>query len=282
MRWFPGLVIGLSFVAFFAGSARAADLVQAKLLADISAIQPGKPFTLGVLLTIKPSWHVYWKNPGDSGLPTRVQFTLPEGFTAGELQFPTPVRIVDVGNIVSFGYRDEVLLNTTITPPPTLKTGGTISITAKSDWLCCETNCIPGGADLKIELPVSDSSSPANAELFKTWQPHFPTHDPETKVTGSLDASAKESSATITPHDGNEIECIVGAVDGLTITSQTSDQATVGGNLILIKAKKLKGQTVTATSVEVLLTCKNPNGDGRVAVTVDVPIVNADKPVKKE
>src|ERR1700722_18633836 len=81
--------------------------VKAELLADVSAIQPGKPFWLGVRLMIDPSWHVYWKNPGDSGLPTRVKLTVPDGFTAGAIQFPTPNRFQQPGNIIAFGYEDS-------------------------------------------------------------------------------------------------------------------------------------------------------------------------------
>src|ERR1700722_3147986 len=91
-------------VCGLAAQASAAPHVQAELLANTSAIQPGKPFWLGVRLTIDPGWHVYWKNPGDAGLATRVKFTLPNGFSAGPLQFPTPHRFDQPGNIVAFGY----------------------------------------------------------------------------------------------------------------------------------------------------------------------------------
>src|SRR5271168_3908009 len=84
--------------------------VQAELLANVSEIQPGKPFWLGVHFVIDPSWHIYWKNPGDAGLPTRVKLTLPDGFTAGPLQFPTPSRFEQPGGIVIYGYENSVTL----------------------------------------------------------------------------------------------------------------------------------------------------------------------------
>src|ERR1700722_15895266 len=85
-------------------SRASAEHVRAELLANTSGVQAGKPFWLGVRLTIDPGWHVYWKNPGDAGLPTRVTFTLPNGFSAGPLRFPTPHRFDQPGNIVAFGY----------------------------------------------------------------------------------------------------------------------------------------------------------------------------------
>ena len=75
----------------FSGRAWAGHLhVQASLVADTTGVSVGKPFTVGVLLKIDPGWHIYWKNPGDAGLPTKVKWTLPDGFTAGELRYPTP------------------------------------------------------------------------------------------------------------------------------------------------------------------------------------------------
>src|SRR3954469_14132689 len=101
------MVIGLCAAA----AARAAprgDLVAAKLLVDTSGIEPGKPFTVGVVLTIKPGWHVYWKNPGQTGIATSVDFAVPAGFTVGDLQFPVPERFELPGGLISFGYHDEV------------------------------------------------------------------------------------------------------------------------------------------------------------------------------
>ena len=90
--------------------------VQAELFADVSAIQPGKPFWLGVHITIDPGWHVYWKNPGDAGLPTSATLSLPDGFTAGPLEFPTPSRFEQPGDIVVFGYENSVMLLTQSDP----------------------------------------------------------------------------------------------------------------------------------------------------------------------
>src|ERR1700728_141868 len=111
--WILGIVLLMS------ATARAGH-VQADLLSDVSAVQPGKPFWLGVRLKVDPGWHVYWKNPGDSGLPTRVKFSLPDGFTADALQFPAPQRLVLPGGIVCFGYENSVMLLAKITPPENL------------------------------------------------------------------------------------------------------------------------------------------------------------------
>src|SRR6185369_17626506 len=118
----------LMVFAMFALAAHAAgatagppkDLVKTELLADVKTVEAGKPFHVGVRLHIKPGWHVYWINPGDAGLPTRVKFSLPDGFKAGELKYPLPVRF-EQGGVIGYGYHDEVMLIAEITPPADLK-----------------------------------------------------------------------------------------------------------------------------------------------------------------
>jgi len=159
--------------------------VRARLLADVSAITPGRPFMLGVMLSVDPGWHVYWKNPGDAGLPTRVQFTLPDGFTVGPLLFPTPLRIEQPGNIVVLGYEDSVLLLAQVTPPAKLPDGFTAQFSAEVSWLVCADVCIPGKATANLELGAGPSAAPANADLFDAATAQLPV-----EAAGSRDIAA--------------------------------------------------------------------------------------------
>src|SRR5438067_6037154 len=104
MRFVAIVTFSLALAVRATMAAPPKELVTATLLADVDSVKAGKPFTLGVLLKIKPGWHVYWKNPGDSGLPTRVTWKLPEGFTADELRFPIPTRFDQPGDIIGYGY----------------------------------------------------------------------------------------------------------------------------------------------------------------------------------
>ena len=151
------------------------DLVKAELLADVASVQPGQPFTAGIRLTMKPHWHVYWKNPGDAGQATSVEWKLPQGFTAGELKFPIPVTFEQPGPVIGYGYENEVLLTATITPPADLVAGKTIDLEAAVTWLVCDPmTCIPGNASLKLQLPTGPETKPANAELFAKGRQQFP------------------------------------------------------------------------------------------------------------
>src|SRR5437868_13004960 len=75
------------------------ELVQAKLLADVSAVVPGKPFTAGLLLHMVPNWHTYWKFPGDAGIATEIQWKLPDGWKVGEIRWPIPLKLNEPGDI---------------------------------------------------------------------------------------------------------------------------------------------------------------------------------------
>ena len=150
--------------------------VEAGILADVSAVTPGAPFEVGVLLKIDPHWHVYWKNPGDSGLPTSVVFTLPRGFTASELKWPIPSVLKGAGGLTDYGYEDSLLLSARVTPPPDLKPGAAVKITALASWVSCRDICIPGKAGLELEMPVSKSAERVNTDLFSEWSARLPVN----------------------------------------------------------------------------------------------------------
>lgn len=98
----------LLFFAVFALNAQAlpwkkTEAVKAELISQATSVQPGSSIRLGVLLTQEPGWHTYWKTPGDTGLSTTIDWTLPEGWKAGQIQWPTPNLYV-VGDLTNFGY----------------------------------------------------------------------------------------------------------------------------------------------------------------------------------
>jgi thiol:disulfide interchange protein DsbD len=157
------------------------ELVRADLLADVTAIVPGKPFTVGIRLVMVPNWHTYWKFPGDAGIPTEIKWKLPEGWKTGEIQWPIPLRLVEPGDIQIYGYHDEVLLLQEITPPAGLQ-GPSVELPSEVSWLVCEKICIPGSANLKLALPVAERSGPANDEIFLKYRRSLPQAWPDLKV----------------------------------------------------------------------------------------------------
>jgi thiol:disulfide interchange protein len=142
------------------------DLVRSSLVAEPVAVAGAQPFTLAVRMEVKPGWHVYWRNPGDSGLPPEVTWTLPAGFNAGALRWPAPERI-PIATLMNYGYEGEVTLLVPVTPPPSLDPADPVQIRAKLTYLVCETECVPGSADLALTLPVAEPRpDPDKASLF--------------------------------------------------------------------------------------------------------------------
>ena len=131
--------------------------VEAEIISRLAAVQPGQPIEVALRLKIIKHWHTYWQNPGDSGLPTKLTWTLPEGVSAGPIEWPHP-KPLPLGPLMNFGYEGEVLHLVKLQTPASLKAGSNIALKAKAEWLVCSDVCIPEGADLSIELPVIGSS----------------------------------------------------------------------------------------------------------------------------
>jgi thiol:disulfide interchange protein DsbD len=149
------------------------QLVRAELLADTTAIVPGKSFTVGLLLRMAPAWHTYWKFSGDAGLSTELKWKLPPGWKIGDIQWPIPLKTIDPGDIETYGYENEVLLMQEITPPSKLD-GLSAKPSTEANWLVCEKICIPGGATLQLDLPVGSTSQPANTDVFARYRRLLP------------------------------------------------------------------------------------------------------------
>jgi thiol:disulfide interchange protein DsbD len=134
--------------------------VEAELVAERTALLPGRPLTVALRLAMDRGWHTYWQNPGDSGLPTTLSWQLPRGLTAGSIQWPAP-RALPTGPLMNYGYEGEVfLLSEIAVAPDSLPIGKTITLAARADWLVCKEICIPEGADLTLTLPVAISAEP--------------------------------------------------------------------------------------------------------------------------
>ncbi len=157
--------------------------VDVELVADTAAAVPGASFRLGVRFVPEKHWHVYWKNPGDSGEAPRIAWTLPAGLTPGEIEWPTPERI-PVGPLVNFGFEGETLLAAPVAVAHDVAAHAALDLRAQAKWLVCnQDECIPGGATLALSLPVGTVAAPAApaiAELFSATHKRLPVASPPT------------------------------------------------------------------------------------------------------
>jgi thiol:disulfide interchange protein DsbD len=144
------LAVGLPARA--ASNSADAPHVHVQLVVPEGIFMAGNPTEAGLYFKLEPGWHVYWKNAGDSGEPPHIKWTLPEGITAGPLQFPAPKRL-PLGPLMDFGYEDEVLFPLTLDVSKSTKPGAVV-LHAKVDWLVCREVCIPGKAELEVQRAV--------------------------------------------------------------------------------------------------------------------------------
>ncbi len=175
---------------------------DAWLVPEVTSIQPGAPFTVAVYFELEENWHNYWRNAGDSGLPTEVEWELPAGFTAGEIRWPVPERIV-LYPLVDYGYHDRVALLVDVTPPADLPPGSGVRLAAQVDWLICKEICLPAYDRLEVEIPVRDSEptpDPSRAALFAETRASLPSVVPG--WTTAVQVTEAGYRLTLTPGDG--------------------------------------------------------------------------------
>jgi thiol:disulfide interchange protein DsbD len=176
---------------------------------------------------IEPGWHTYWSNPGDSGLPTTIEWTLPQDFRAGPIAWPIPKRIA-YGPVVDYGYENEVLLPITIDVPSKLELGTNILVAAHASWLVCSDTCIPEDAELSISLPVA-----AQAEPDPFWTERFASHRAHLPLPNPFPTTATATAGNITLHvrtgDAGKLQDIVFFPADRDVIDDGAPQAAVVG-----------------------------------------------------
>jgi thiol:disulfide interchange protein len=164
--------------------------LRAELLAHApDGIAPGKQVWVGLQLAHQPHWHTYWLNPGESGLPTQLQWQLPAGVTAGDIQWPTPKKI-PTGNLANYGYEDTVLLPVPLTIGPAFKPslfGSDLEVKLQAHWLVCRTECIPEDANFELKIPARSSTALNGAAFQRSFdaKPQAVTGESKAQIDGN-------------------------------------------------------------------------------------------------
>ncbi|MBP7721102.1 MAG: thioredoxin family protein [Alphaproteobacteria bacterium] len=167
------------FLALSIGPVHAQDgegpFVQLRLVPE-GVLKPGNEITIAIEQSIAPGWHTYWKNPGDSGAAPRIKWTMPDGFTAGTIEWPVPHKL-PYGPLLNYGYEDAVILLQKIQTPAELPEGP-VTLTADIDVLVCKEICIPESGKYEITLNGPDSSNADNASYFENARGKLPLPNP--------------------------------------------------------------------------------------------------------
>lgn len=190
------------FFVIATGSVAAENRVATELVSDASAIARGAAFRVGVLFTIPPGAHIYWHNPGDSGLATEIEWRLPEDFRVNDLEWPNPTAFKDdVLDETTFGYEREVLLFATIRAPYAINPGESVAVGARVAWLVCleDGQCIPEDAVHEMSIPVAEeATASADAALFEAHAARTPGTIRESGLPAKITVAGQPSpSVTI-------------------------------------------------------------------------------------
>jgi thiol:disulfide interchange protein DsbD len=210
------LLPGLPLLA--APSATDAPHLRVELLSLGDKLYGGDQLNLaGIYFKLEPGWHIYWTNAGDAGDPPRIRWTLPDGITAGVMEFPTPKRL-PLGSLMDYGYEDEVLFPLKLRVADNVK-DGPVTLRAAVDWLVCRDSCVPGRAELELHRDVDTGSHKPDDEqapLFKRFLNRLPRPLPasakarfeSTKQSFILviETGEKENSAAFFPSDPDIID----------------------------------------------------------------------------
>lgn len=279
LRW----RVAAAVVALLPAAARAQAVymepVAVRLVADVRAVEAGRPFRAGVLFEIQRGWHVYWQNPGDSGLPTKVVLGAPAGFAVGSLGWPLPQRFTQPGDLVGYGYADRLLLAATVTPPASLAAGTGVPLTADVGWLACAHICLRGTKTLTLALAAGAPAPSDDAAAFTTWAADLPTPvaDARDLVTvawrGAIPAGGAEGTVTTTldwKAPVADVEWFPPGDRALLVGAATSTTSGARTELVF-RAHVAAGQTPESRILDGVVTWRAADGRRR-GVIVPLPL----------
>ena len=223
MRFF-GLFPVLFFPLLAVPPARAvsnsadAPHVHVELINDEFAADAPDEILAGLHFKLEPGWHVYWKNPGDAGEPPKINWTLPNGVKADAIEFPAPKRL-PLGPLMDFGYEDEVVFPVRIFVDSSFKPGSAVHLAAKVTWLVCRESCIPGKANLELDVPIIGGKPGGNGAaipLLERFRAALPKALPAGSKVGfsstaagfklTVETGRKESEASFFPADPDVLD----------------------------------------------------------------------------
>lgn len=247
--------------------------LQAALISAQTALVPGSTAMIGLHLAHAPHWHTYWINPGDSGLATKLAWTLPPGYRAGDIQWPTPQRLTQ-GRIYDFGYTGNTLLPVALQVPEDARPGTIAHLQVEARWLVCREQCIPGKTKLKLDLPIGPSAAHGRraAPLFRrtraaqpktaAWQGRATLYGDQVDV--SLIAAGIPADARLDAFAQTE-----------QVVANAPPRITRSGRRIDLRFAKNEYYVSAPPRLTLLLVAMH--GKRRHAYRIDVPFVVADK-----
>ena len=262
----------------FAQSVVTTDNVRAELISEAAAVKPGEPFWVALRQTIRPHWHTYWKNPGDSGLPTEIAWKLPDGVKADAIVWPTPTLISVGGGVINYGFNDDILLMVRITPPAGLAgdalPGAALTLAAEANWLVCDDVCIPEEGKFTLSLPIGAAAKPADAAiraLFDKARRSVPMESPwpaRFGVAKSGDPTLVVEAKGLKPETIRDVYFFPAEWGAVASMAKQTATVTADGIRVPLRKGDAKGAPPPTLAGTLVLTEKTGDGEHRQAFDI--------------
>lgn len=228
------LLLATGFVqAQTSGWVKASHL-KAELVSDHQDLKPGQRFKLALHFIPDDHWHTYWQNPGDSGLATSIDWTLPDGVTAGAIQWPAPMAIA-VPPLVNYGFEGPTILVSELTVPANYKNSQLV-IKAKVDWLVCKEVCIPAEASFELNLPVTQTAIEAR-DYKKLFEQASQKQAKPVSLQGRYDVQNQKFSAAVQMPEDLKVSAFFVSAPELVDHAAPQEIEWVDGELLLRQQK---------------------------------------------
>jgi thiol:disulfide interchange protein DsbD len=251
-------------------AARAEPVKTGHALSDLvpekTAFTPGETLWFAFHQQLEPGWHVYWKNPGDSGLPLDLKWRLPAGYSAGAVAYPLPEQIA-IGPLANFGHHGAPTFLIPVTAPADATVGETVEVGLKAGWLICEEICVPEEAAFTVRAPVAAAAEPhaLGARLVAEARAAAPQTAPESRFSASARAIVVETEA---PGDRFDSAFFFPETEGAIEPAAKQEMSVADGRLrITLKP----GYSIDAAKLETLkgVIVFRGAGDRRFGLNVD-------------
>ncbi|HYE77022.1 MAG TPA: protein-disulfide reductase DsbD domain-containing protein [bacterium] len=268
---FTLLALVAGFAAITPANAKPVETehVTADLVLLDPEVRPGEPFHVGLKLQMEAGWHVYWRNPGDSGMPPAIKWELPKGFNAGEILWPYP-ELIEADPLASYGYHGTVVLPVQITPPAKLPPS--VELKASAEWLVCKEVCLPGEADLVLALPQTPDADAAG------FQEKLPVSSDRWEVAGEMQGDqvvltiAAKAPPAVAPSRIHFFPYSDSLIDHAA--AQTLEETPAGYRLVIPRSSLAEGEPSAIAGILVADTGWDAAGKYR-ALQFELPVAGA-------
>lgn len=262
-------IVGLSLPLAVSAEEDLKGLVATSLILSHDEAAAGSRVSVGVLYVMKPHWHIYWRYPGDAGLPTQMQLEESVLLPASDLHWPVPRTFKQPGDILGYGYEGSVLLWREFDIPNDVEPGKKLSVTVATSWLACADLCVPDKARLQGEIKIGKDVESADRRIFDSWRTRLPepiaVGDSKAAIhvqsEGGLDPAMHRGrfELALTPLSGKLVEVVIGRERVLKLSGYNSS---AHGDALEVRfeAEVTQGKALQSKRLPILMRVQDGEG----------------------